>query len=459
MIDETIEVILNPTNMKWYKEKGYEIPKIKDKWGVLRSKRGTTINVRIEDLSNGSNVYIRIKCHNCKKDSKIRWADYIECLENNHEYHCKKCALKLYGSDNGRITKLKTSISFEQWCYDNLIKEEADRILLRWDYENNIDKYGGIIKPTQVSYCSHGFNDKGYWFKCLKHPEHESELKNIKSFVTSKKKTNMLCCSQCNSFAQWGIDNIDKHFLEKYWSNKNELLGINPWHITRRCSEKVWIICQEKDYHEDYKITCDSFVGNDRCPCCCNFHGKVHPRDSLGQYIIDNYSKEFLDSVWSNKNTKSSFEYTPKSHIKVWWKCPEGKHEDYYRIIQGSNTYDFRCAECVRERDESFLQEKVRLYLNKLGYTVLHEYKCNILPINPKTNYPLPFDNEVVELKLVIEVHGSQHYKELSGMFFNPNFDLHKRKLYDRYKKFIAYIKGYKYLVVPYTSDNKKRKI
>ena len=67
----------------------------------------------------------------------------------------------------------------------------------------------------------------------------------------------------------------------------------------------------------------------------------------------------------------------------------------------------------------------------------------------------MPFDNEVPELKLIIEVHGSQHYKELTGKCswtgnLAPEQYLRKRKLYDRYKRLIAHINKYEYLEIPY---------
>jgi hypothetical protein len=66
-------------------------------------------------------------------------------------------------------------INFEQWCVENLFKEESDRIISRWDYNLNIDKNGKVIKPNDIGFSSNGFNRKGYWFKCLDHPEHGSE--------------------------------------------------------------------------------------------------------------------------------------------------------------------------------------------------------------------------------------------------------------------------------------------
>ena len=71
----------------------------------------------------------------------------------------------------------------------------------------------------------------------------------------------------------------------------------------------------------------------------------------------------------------------------------------------------------------------------------------------------MPFDNEVIDLRLVIEVHGEQHYipNKVTSVWnrkdLTPEEQLYKRKLYDRYKKFIAYCNGYYYLEIPYWTE------
>jgi hypothetical protein len=95
-----------------------------------------------------------------------------------------------------------------------------------------------------------------------------------------------------------------------------------------------------------------------------------------------------------------------------------------------------------------------------LNYTILHERDCTIIPKNPKvngTNGTMPFDNEIKELKLIIEVHGCQHYNVtgialMSAKHNNttPEQELHKIQLHDRYKRIFAKLRGYFYLEIPY---------
>ena len=110
-------------------------------------------------------------------------------------------------------------------------------------------------------------------------------------------------------------------------------------------------------------------------------------------------------------------------------------------------------------------EEKVRLYLKELGYKVLTEYNCTITPINPKTQYPLPYDNEIILNNgehLIIEVHGEQHYKlhpdssKWLKKGFTPEQQLHYQQVKDRYKRIYAIQHGYHYLEIPYTAFDKQ---
>lgn len=325
--------------------------------------------------------------------------------------------------------------SFGQWCLDN----DKFEILNRWDY--NLNK----CSPFDILYSTHS----KYYFRC---PIglHKSEQKDIGTYTRGEFGT--MDCKVCNSFAQWGLNNIGQDFLIKYWDwEKNEELGINPWKITKETDKKVWIYCQKKSYHESYLISCVRFMKGNRCPYCHNL--KVHRFDSLGWMFPE------IFKYWSSKNTNSPYDYTLHSAKFVWWKCENHKHKDYYRDIHASYKYNFRCPDCVRERTESIIQEKVRLYIENQysNYILNHEYNCTLVPINPKTTMLLPFDNEIIieDKHLIIEVHGIQHYKISSyNSIWNrpditPKQQLHYQKLKDRYKKYVAFCNGYFYLAIP----------
>lgn len=284
------------------------------------------------------------------------------------------------------------------------------------------------------------------------------------------RKTDEYLCSDCatrkygvktriknklelqGSFADWCIENVDTDFITKYWSDKNT---ISPYSITFGSNTKVWIKCQEKEYHHDYLIACHRFTKGIRCPECSS--KTINIKDSVGAYIENLFGKDYVEKIWSDKNDVSPYEVSLHNGNKFWFKCLDGEHEDYSRRCADSVDKDFSCPSCVSERKESMLQEKVRVYLESKQLQLKHEYECSIVPINPKTNRKLPFDNEVVDYKLICEVMGIQHYYITGFHILSannnhsiPEDELSYLKEKDLYKKNYALSHGYHYLEIPY---------
>lgn len=61
----------------------------------------------------------------------------------------------------------------------------------------------------------------------------------------------------------------------------------------------------------------------------------------------------------------------------------------------------------------------------------------------------------MIGVKIIIEkIYTRNAYKGTwAKRDITPEEQLHKRRLYDRYKKFIAFNNGYFYLEIPYTSE------
>lgn len=429
LISQTIIMKWNPSNRNYYELKGYKFTKWKDEFSVATN-----------DLSQGCNVLIDVKCDNCSKIMKnYLYSNYKNTTDKYCAFYCKGCIRKLFGANVSRKNKLNNGKSFEQWCINN----DRQDILERWDYKLN--KYA----PSEIVYTS----TSKFYFKCP-NGLHDSEKTIINSITNN---SHSLDCRMCNSFAQWGINNLGEDFLEKYWDYDKNI--INPWHIGYGSGKYIYIKCIYKEYHGSYKVKCNSFTSKipKGCPYCSHWHGKVHYFDSLGAIYPE------VLNIWSNKNIKSPFEYSIYSTKEVWWVCENNKHENYYRSINISTKCSFRCPCCSNESSESILQEKVRLYIENLNYIILHEHQCSIILTHPKNKRPLPFDNEIKELKLIIEVHGIQHYQSnrwnnLQAKQHNTTseYELHMQQIRDRYKRIFAKKRGYFYLEIPYWVDDKE---
>jgi len=299
--------------------------------------------------------------------------------------------------------------TFKDWCIENNRQDVLDR----WDYELN-DK-----KPDKIGFSTH----KQYYFKCPI-DIHKSELKIVRAFTNGQEGS--MYCKACNSIAQFGIDNIGENFLEKYWDyGKNT---VNPWEISKGNDKKVWIKCQEKDYHKSYDIACSSFVIGSRCSYCANH--KVHPLDSLGKILED----KGLLHLWSDKNKKPPYEYKPNSSKeKVYWKCPEGKHKDYPRSINSSNVCDFRCPDCMNEQKESIMASTLKQVLK---YKYLDTEWEHDIGFRTKKNRISRYDIFVSQLdNLLIECQSEYH-------------DTPKQQKIDILKKQYAIDNNYNYMAL-----------
>jgi len=438
LISKIVSVSWHVNTKQWYESKGYIFTKFRD-----------LFDIDVNDLPNSSHHEIIIECDGCNKELKpTEWRVYKKCVKEDGKYYCNKCALKIRDKNSeNKSTMIKNSISFRQWCINNGRQDLLDR----WDYKLN------NCNPEDVPSKS----SKKYWFLCNRNI-HNSELHGISDLVNDKQRN--IDCRKCKSFAQRSIDNLGENFFEKYWDYDINIL--DPWEISygnNAKDKKVWIKCQEKDYHGSYDVSCNDFSSNKRCPLCTNQHGKVHPLDSLGTLYPESLN------VWSDKNTKSPFEYAPKSSQEVYWKCKDGKHDDYLRKISNSQLCGFDCPYCVAENNYSKLQSKTVAYLGELNYEILHENNCTISPKNMlkvkkiKSSSMLRYDNEIIFQNgkhLIIEVHGCQHYIINSWHIqtaiknnTSPEEELQYQIDKDNYKENYARKMNYEYLIIPYWTE------
>lgn len=208
--------------------------------------------------------------------------------------------------------------SFYDWCVENN----------RMDLNDRFDEEKNNCTTKEVGYRS----NLKWWFKCPR-GLHDSEQYYMINITDNPNKT--IKCRKCNSVAQVVIDKFGEEYLWSHWHNSNIL---SPWEIpSGSTTVYVTIQCTNKNYHI-YNQVASSFAKGIGCPYCIN--RKVHANDSLAAIY-----PEVIDR-WSDKNSKSPYEYSPHSENKVWFKCPVEKHDDYFQKIANAVIYQFRCPDC-----------------------------------------------------------------------------------------------------------------
>lgn len=253
------------------------------------------------------------------------------------------------------------------------------------------------------------------------------------------------------SFGQWMIDNNLNPY--DYWSEENNL---DCFKVHYRKNLPFLFKCPNKNYHPSYFCKVRDFTLREyRCPFCSN--KRLCKEESLG------YKSPKSLFVWSFKNSVDPYEVFSRSNKSFFWKCENDKHDDYERNVDKSVKCDFRCPKCVKIRNESILQEKVRIYLESFPYTILHEQNCTLHPRNPKTGWILRYDNEILELKLIIEVMGEQHTEKSMGYYKimglskdQSEIEFQESKLRDNFKKQYVLDSNYYFLEISFRNDDKK---
>lgn len=134
ILDEYVKVKLNPSNISYFEEKGYEIPRYKDAKGRMSIKNGTEIDVKVSDLNQGSHCLVNVLCDICGKHNCIEYRVYLRNIEKYGLYTCKKCC---------DIKREKTCLEKYGVKSPSQNKEVYDKIR-----QTNLDKYG-CFSPIQ----------------------------------------------------------------------------------------------------------------------------------------------------------------------------------------------------------------------------------------------------------------------------------------------------------------------
>ena len=377
-----------------------------------RKKTTEEYKLELEEVNkkNGTNIRLKEGVEYVRADINIlhictcgkEWDAVPSSILSNNSKYCGLC------------------YTLMEWGIDNL----GDDFLKKyWDYEKN-NELGN--NPCKIS-CG---SDKYIYIYCQEKEYHGSYKMKCYEFAKLGYR-----CTYCkgnklihpkDSFAQYLIDTYGENALELYWDyEKNK---IDPYFLKAKSGKKIYIYCQEKNYHGSYPVICAGFVDGSRCGYCTNRNGKIHLLDSLGTL----YPKSL--EIWSDKNKKSPYEYAPHSGQYVWWKCPEGKHEDYYRDICNSTlNCNFRCPDCSNEQSESIMATTLKQVLK-------HEYTNTIwehdVGFRTPKGYISRYDIYVPYLdNLLIECQSEYHD--------NP-----KQQEIDKLKKEYALDNEYNYLAI-----------
>lgn len=91
LLTECAELAINSSDIHWYEEKGYDIPRYwSQKHKKMLVRRGTKIIVKVKDLTIGSHVKVDVACDYCGCVKNVTYKDYLK----NHDDVLGDCCVK-----------------------------------------------------------------------------------------------------------------------------------------------------------------------------------------------------------------------------------------------------------------------------------------------------------------------------------------------------------------------------
>ena len=274
-----------------------------------------------------------------------------------------------------------------------------------WDYNSNemnpedVSKNSHIIYQFKCKECSHTFKarlsdvSKGGWCPYCSVPCH--------------KLCENLECEKCfeKSFAS------HPHSLEwDYTSNK-----ITPREALKKSNIKYWFKCKECSHsfgstlHDVSKGSWCAYCGNKKlcenleCEKCYDKSFASHPRSLEWDYTSN---KIIPRKTFKNSNTEYQF------------KCKECNHTFKARL--NSVSKGSWCPKCPNKTEEKFYEIMSKIYPD-----IKYQHK---LCKNPETGRYFPYDFCILNLKIIIEIDGEQHFNQISN--WKCPEDTRKRDLY-----------------------------
>lgn len=387
LITKSVKMIWSSANKKHYIERGYSL-----------TAYGDSFQIKCEDLAKSNKTMIEVKCDckDCKSPflKPMQWQSYLKSVHTDGTYCCGKCVNRLYGNEKVRLSRLAKGISFQKWCETNLSKEESDEVLSRWDYELNFDIKGNHITPDDVSHSSEGYDRKGFYLKCLNHPEHKSEQRSIHGFTNGQEGS--IKCIQCNKIEVTNPEFV-KYFVniedtKKYSQGSRAIVDmkcpdcgfVKPRKISRlardgfscdRCSDGVSY--PEKVMHSVLEQLGIEFISQ---LTKVNFKW-------CGKYKYDFYLPQINNIIEINgqQHYTHSFERI-KSNKKIKTLQEEQDNDKAkldLALLNGINNYitiDCRISNINFIKDSILSSNLYELYdLGNINWIKCHEYACNSL--------------------------------------------------------------------------------
>ena len=270
-------------------------------------------------------------------------------------------------------------------------------------------------KITPRNVCKHSANH--YWFDCpdCKHTFSSSLLNISNGKWCPYCNQSLLCFVDCDFCFKKSFASHPKSF---FWSKRNK---ITPRNVCKHSANHYLFDCP--DCKHTFSSALLNISDGTWCPYCNSHLLCFVDCDFCFKKSFASHPKSFF---WSKRNEITPRNTTLSSNKKYWFIC-EKNHEFFTTlsdIVQGR-----WCGFC-KNKTEQILYDKLKPYYPELEIQKKFDWSKNI-------NH-LPFDFVIEVLKIIIELDGGQHFKQVS-IWKSPQ----ETQAIDKYKMKCASEQGY----------------
>lgn len=354
-------------------------------------------------FNNSFASHEKAKFWNNELNGDIKPINIFKTGRNKYYFNCNDCGHTIY-SELSEITKGRwcAYCSHYYLCNNNECSKCFEASFASHEKSNMWSEKNENITPRQVLKCS----GKKYWLKCndCLH-DFQSSLSHI---MHSKSKLGKFC-PICNG--KLFCDNLDckicfeksfaSHPKAKYFSIELNN-GLTPGKLSKNSNEKYWFDCE---CGHKFESALHSIVAGSWCPYCAFPSPKLCNSDSC----INCLNKSFM-SIPNHKYLEDKT-INPRliykgSQTKYNFICDKG-HKFLMKIA--SITNGCFCPKCVNKTEHKLYEELIKIY-NNLIFQFKTEWCRNELS---KRKCHLPYDFAIEERKIIIELDGEQHFKQV----------------------------------------------
>ena len=229
LITKEVEIELHSSQITYYRNLGYDIPKIKDKRGRYTTPKGTKINVKVEDLPKGSGINIQYKCDICGEIINCPYGTYYLSQINSYS--------KIDACGNCKTIKTRMSIK-EKYGVDYMLIlpeiREKSYSLNRHPYEfvkGEFDKIDYILVTQE--YVN---NTQPLDYLCKKHMEYGIQITNYADIKQHKSACRLCANDRISNFHRNSFEDVKNEYNNLGYILLSNMSEYVDCHIALKCS-------------------------------------------------------------------------------------------------------------------------------------------------------------------------------------------------------------------------------